>query len=890
MASDESDLAALEALGQEFLDRQRQGEQVAVSDYADSHPHLADEIREFFPTMIAMERFKSCSATSSSGNVSLQLEPFTQLGDYRILAEIGRGGMGVVYEAEQQSLQRRVAVKVFPRKTLRDSRQLNRFHREARTAARLHHTNIVPVFGVGEQDGLHYFVMQRIDGTSLESLSRGRDLSGSGHVESQVAEHRADGESTRGGHSADVTPRRDRAYWNHIAGIGMQVAEALRYAHAQGVLHCDIKPSNLVLDPKGTVWVTDFGLATILEAEQQGESNEIAGTLRFMAPEHIGGEQDARSDQYSLGLTLYELLTERPAFENGSRSTLASKILAGDLTPPREVRPDIPRDLEAIVLKSIALEPDERYADAGALATDLRRFLQSRTVSARRVGPLVKLRHWSRRNPTAAALTAALLLMAVVSFGVISAKWRDAVAESGRAENNLALALESMDQILERFGSGWMAQPIATGPDASSTDIESMDETGIEFPIAVSDYSVGVLQDALGFYDKFAQQNPTNPQLNHDTAKVHRRVADIYQRLGQHDKAERAYRRSLSFLHSDSAASGETVTLEMASTRNQLGQTLLLSSRFQAAEKELRHAQQILTLAAHRDTPEYQAEHARVLTNLGQNLWLMFRHAEAARSQQRAVTVLEELVSKNETNSAYRLALGRAYRSHYTLLLFTQGGKHESVRRAGIEILEDLVHDYPNVPDFQCELSETLATAGFTSHLKGDRERRISDLERSIQLSRDLSAAHYSIPRYRVALARGIKELAEEYERTDPNQADKLYAESVALYRSLSLDFTGMPAARLFYAKALQDHARNLRRLGRVGDARLLLDDAVVSQEAYVELRPDNRFGKMMLAHLYKNLADALSALDLNAEAELAMQKARRLLPEHRKRSARSKE
>ena len=165
MIDQTEDRNPVEALGEEFLERRRRGEQATVHEYVTAHPRLADEIRRLFPTMLAMERFKVSKFSSSDGDpVVMDISGLEQLGDFRIIREIGRGGMGVVYEAEQQSLGRRVAVKVFPRQALRDSRQLRRFHREARTAASLHHTNIVPVFGVGEQDGLHYFVMQRIDG------------------------------------------------------------------------------------------------------------------------------------------------------------------------------------------------------------------------------------------------------------------------------------------------------------------------------------------------------------------------------------------------------------------------------------------------------------------------------------------------------------------------------------------------------------------------------------------------------------------------------------------------------------------------------------------------------------------------------------------------------
>ncbi len=280
--------------------------------------------------MLALENCKSSrlSASASARPVHLHIEPLEQLGDFRIVCEIGRGGMGVVYEAEQQSLQRRVAVKVFPRQALPDSKHLDRFHREAKTAARLHHTNIVPVFGVGQQDDLHYYVMQRIDGISLDDVihqcrrQQRPDDAGQGGGRASSSKryrpqrtrpsHRSSDRKAQRLYRQDSNPslrlpsgrffspgellhqvpssceqwmllseRSGQPLWNAIANVGLQVADALDYAHVQGVVHRDIKPSNLLLDHQGTVWVTDFGLATALESEQRAHPEEVAGHAAF---------------------------------------------------------------------------------------------------------------------------------------------------------------------------------------------------------------------------------------------------------------------------------------------------------------------------------------------------------------------------------------------------------------------------------------------------------------------------------------------------------------------------------------------------------------------------------------------------------------------------------
>lgn len=850
MTNDTDPPCLLDDLSQEFLDRQRRGENVTVKEYTDSHPDLADEIRQYFPTILAMEKFKLCNVGSSDGNVDLQLEPFHQLGDYRILREIGRGGMGVVYEAEQQSLQRTVAVKVFPVSTLREPRQLQRFHREARTAARLHHNNIVPVFGVGEQDGLHYFVMQKIAGTSLDRLIVPDDQGGS-RTRLSESLNGLGGERHRNG-----------AVWDAIAEIGIQVADALAYAHTQGVVHRDIKPSNLVLDGKGTIWVTDFGLATVLESEMLADPDDIGGTLRFMAPEQIAGKRDARSDVYSLGLTLYELLTSRPAFDAENRNTLVAKIVRGEFESPRSADRNIPRDLEAIVLKAAATTPRDRYDSAQALATDLRRFVHGRVVGARPMGPATTLWRWARRNPVVASLSGTLVVLCIASFLVIGAKWRDAVREGRRAESNLSVALTSMDRILEEFASSWMAHPL---PGAVEDD--DADSGAIEFQISVSNHNAKVLEDALLFYDEFARQNPDHSQLHLYTAKVHRRVADIYQRLGQSQGARDAYQRSLHFLREETDVDDSSVSIEEAGIRNQLGLSFFATSRFSEAEQQFRIADRLLS--AHSDDQVSHAERARVLTNLGRLLALVGRRNEAVQCQQQALTLLESLVNQNQSAPSDRLALAQAHRNAALLAAF--GRRHEQselARGKAVEILETLVRDYPHVPDFRCELGDTLVFRVPVDD--SERVDRVAELERSVKLARDLTDSYWSVPRYRVVLAHALKESARLIDHVDPSHADELFDESVSLYQGLAIEFDDVPVYHLFLSQALADHAANQLRLGNTSESLRSLQEAIKEQETFVRQRPDSRFGRAGLAILFERLAVSLSALNRHEEAAQA--------------------
>ena len=349
--------------------------------------------------------------------------------------------MGVVYEAEQESLGRHVALKVLPSSALLNPTYLARFRREAQAAGRLHHTNIVPVFGVGECDGVHYYAMQFIQGEGLDKvladvrrlrrpLGAGEALPTEGSVAHSLLTGQfnppmaADpGKPNERPDSSSLTSRLspcgpEAEYYRGVARIGVQVADALAYAHRQGILHRDVKPSNLLLDLQGTVWVADFGLAKAEGTEELTHTGDIVGTIRFMAPERFEGKSLPQSDVYGLGLTLYELLTLRPAFDDTNKGRLIDRVLHEPPRPPCKLDPRVPRDLETLVLKCLAKDPRERYATAEALAEDLRRFLADRPIRARRATAAEQAWRWCRRNPWLAGLSAAvLLLLLVVAVG-----------------------------------------------------------------------------------------------------------------------------------------------------------------------------------------------------------------------------------------------------------------------------------------------------------------------------------------------------------------------------------------------------------------------------------------------------------------------------------------
>ena len=457
-----------------------------------------------------LDRLRRAAPASAARGLARRGSDLPAITGFHLIREVGRGGMGTVYEATELALGRRVALKVVPRGDVGGSNAAARFRREARSAAGLHHTNIVPVFGVGEDGGYLYYAMQFIDGEGLDRLvermrherpgepstvaagSTGAadpEMIAPTQAATEPRAGRADATTVAGpAPGLDGTPRaprpatasgsgssaEGRTRYRVVARIGLQVAEALAFAHRQGILHRDVKPSNVLIDLAGAAWVADFGLAKTLDGEGDAltRTGDIVGTLRYMAPERFDGLSDVRGDVYALGVTLYELLTLRPVFEEANRARLIERVLREEPPRPRATDRRLPRDLETIVLKAMAKEPPARYPSAGAMAEDLRLFLAGEPIRARRSGPIERTWRWARRNPTVAALAASVVLATTVGFSLTFWKWREAAhrtvqAVAARGEANRLAADLLLDRglgLLERgdapAGRLWLARSL----------------------------------------------------------------------------------------------------------------------------------------------------------------------------------------------------------------------------------------------------------------------------------------------------------------------------------------------------------------------------------------------------------------------------------------------
>ncbi len=842
----------VDLLAEEFAERLRQGERPSIEEYTQRYPEHADLIRAVFPSVAAVERVAQQESDSVPSLPNSYSTAHASFGDFDVVRRIGSGGMGVVYEAVQRSLQRRVALKVMNDSTSVKAKHRLRFRREAEAAAGLHHTNIVPIFGIGEEHGLQYYAMQLINGATLQEIieclrsqyifkqSVAPKLSSvaseAAHRLLQCAESDAslhfpsDRTGSFSSHVAEGTLRQastatqspdeaadfskedaieegpmdssngidesaipdftpPRVYYQNVARIVASSANALAYAHHAGVLHRDIKPANLLLDREGIIWITDFGLARRQDIEGQTQTGELLGTLRYMAPEQIRGDGDHRMDIFSLGLTLFELLTLKVGLES-PKSRLIDPMGHSRVRFSQTMKRHIPRDLQTIVLKACSLAPADRYQRASDMEEDLRRYLEDRPILARRAGPIEQLGRWARRNPTVATL-ATLSFGLLLTLAGLLAVWnrqqqetlsqlkteydraesnllqktealQRAEIEQTRAEKNMRMALEAFDEIMKNIA--------ARGGLTSSLEI--LEEESPEFADAsLTQADVELLQSLSAFFDRFAQENATDLRL--ESAIARRRVGEIQHRIGKLDDATKSLNQSIEeFATMRQAIPTESqVLLEEIAARQELITLLGKKGQMPRANALFMETRRLMeSQSAFLESTEGQFAVAQLLgsmVNVGARFsperrrrpplaWLnrtppasSLPPAQQARWKREfelnaeSASILERLVDQFPSNHVFQVALARAYKDRVRILMaLGEPRTAEESLASAASLMESLLLKHPESAAYRYELADILSV-NITSR-SVDSER----CQRSLELCDQLLKEHPGTPEY----------------------------------------------------------------------------------------------------------------------------------------------
>lgn len=489
--------------------------------FIDRHPDLRAVIEDCLDGIDLAFGMQKTSPHLPGVGSSEPIASSQPLGDFKIVRELGRGGMGIVYEAIQLSLGRHVALKVLPMAASLDDRYLQRFKMEAQAAAQLHHNHIVPVYAVGCERGMHYYAMQLINGAPVSSKSF--PALGQPSAESKSASklttsttHR-DVTQVGGANASRHHSQGSRDRFRAIVKLVANVADALEYAHSCGVVHRDVKPGNLMLDARGKIWVTDFGLAMVAANNQLTQTGDFVGTLRYMSPEQASGQKgivDHRADIYALGATLYELLVDRPMMDAADRPSLLHQILYGDPKPLRQIERSIPIELETIVQKATQHNAADRYQSAEAFANDLRCFLDERPIQARKPSVVDIARKWARRHPAVVASAMFAMLVSVVAMGITIVL----------VENQRSLTLGALARETER--SLQAEKRLELAQQAADEMIKLAEDELSDNPFEEG-LRMRLLTSALSYYQSFVDEQKENPEAQSDLRETTERLSKI---------------------------------------------------------------------------------------------------------------------------------------------------------------------------------------------------------------------------------------------------------------------------------------------------------------------------------------------------------------------------
>ena len=801
----------------EYLCAVESGESIDMSELLIRYPDLSETLQEYLPSLAWL---RAGFADLNDLDAPAWTTDFTssprRLGDYELLRQIGRGGMGVVYEAQQQSLDRRVALKILPFASMLDRKQILRFQNEARAAAQLQHPNIVPIHGVGSDQGVHFYAMQLINGQSLRQVLENRSL-----ADEQKATSKPESvhQSINTDAISDATSQ--SAYGKHVHGIRdtramtqlvVQAADALQTAHECGIIHRDIKPSNLLIDENRKLWITDFGLASSSMDDGVTATGDIIGTLPYMSPEQASGQStlvDHRTDVYSLGVTLYELLTNCRPFEGTNHNDVLRQIESGECKGVRHWTPSIPKDLENVVAKAMATDREERYASAREMADDLERFHQGIPTVARPPSTAQRITKWARRHQTSvlAAIAVAMLSIASLTTGII-------VLYQERAETAAALATSQANENLAEQRLVLAKRNLEEARSAVDTLGTRAAELLSHVP-RTEFARRNLLESVLHYHERLLIQQNDSPQLRTDKAMTHAKMGAINEQLGDDQRASEQYEIACQLF---------TELLDMAEDNDQYGReaarlatclnnhALVIARLGRTDDAKARIAKAIKTLQTLiTETPE-QSDLQRSLATSWNNLGIIQADHDTAAAREcyrSAIKILEQPASAAQDNSERLLTLATVFRN--LSLLVKADHLEEAIRwsQESMKLYEKLVESEPTDLEYKAHLANSYS--GLTSLLS---KRPMENMDK----------------------------LLETYADAEQTQRELIQREPFRIDRRRELAIT------------LNNRGLMETRLQRFEAAEKSLQSAITTQEQILEEVPGDLTGTSQLGGMHNNL------------------------------------
>lgn len=804
------------------------GDNEAAEQILAEYPEFGDDIR------IPIRGLYLLGRAAQDQNLNGDANKPSRLGDFEIEDEIGRGGMGVVYSARQISLKRRVALKVLPFTAVLDPRHVKRFQNEAQAAASLHHPSIVPVYGVGCERGLHYYSMQLIEGQTLAqfiSQCRSTDRDGTINNEDTVEES-----STLGalpiGHKL---PR--------LMEIGITVAEAIGFAHQQGIIHRDIKPSNLLLDHLAKIWVADFGLARGRNSSGLTSQGDQIGTLRYMSPEQATGKNhqiDYRTDIYSLGATLYELFTLQPAFSETDRMKLVAAIDSSEPPSMRTLNPTIPIELETVVSKAMSKTPAERYSTAEEFANDLRRVLDGEPIVAKRKTLLDRcVKSMAKHKKLSSSIAVAILFIAVTAVCIASVLFNLHQRERNAA-NQARFYLQQANKSVERFGE-ILTDELANVPGAS-------------------DLRARWLSEAIGYYEDFLRYAQDASDLSFERAQANSQLARLYERAGQTDSAACCYETAIKeFALLDIQSE---VRFERAVCLCNHGRFLKQRGQFEKASNALNAAlsdfDQLTT--SHHQQSDVAVAVAQTQANLGTLNWAQGKLRDATHCFEVSLELLLPFRDRHPTVPEIQSAYFQISGSYVSVLQEIDEVQAEKTLRAAIQILQ------------QTNLEIVAKTQSSNASLVAENADHIADMQNNLavilchnnrlQEARQLATQVVAHWKKRTTASPLNMKFAEHFatayntlgeiqwrDRSEELGGDSFFQAETILFQIIKL-IPRRPETHSRLAGVLHNRSLIAHSLKRPEEANELMNLAIKYQTKALDLSPDNmRYKKLLNTH-----------------------------------------